>query len=552
MLNFSKLKLSSRLFLMLIAVLAGLTFIASVSLYQLKASMLEERKEKIKNVTEIAVSVVTHHYNLFKAGQFSESEAKEAAKNALRIARYGAGKDYFYIYDREGINLMHPIRPEFEGTNKRDLKDSRGQFVNRGILEVAQNPNGGYVEFYFVKPGQEQQGDSLKLAYAKTFEPWGFVIGTGVYLDDVEQSFRKSAWLLGSIGLLAIALVAVLSWLVSRSILRQLGGEPESAARIMRQVADGDLSPRVTNATDDSLLGALGHMVTSLPSLVSNIHDSADSVVRNAQQINAASASVVSAAERQTLSTTAMASAIEQLTASSGHISDSAREAEKDSESTMSLASDGVVHVNQTSEVIQKISTTVSEASVRIHALDERARQVSSIANVIKDIAGQTNLLALNAAIEAARAGEQGRGFAVVADEVRKLAERTSLATTEIEQIIMGIQGDTVSAVESMNSALPEVAQGVQLTGGTADSLRTIENSTRRILSRIGEVAHATHEQSEASVAISQQVQQIATMVEETTGIIRSSSEASSQLKTIAENLKRQVEKFRLQESVSF
>jgi methyl-accepting chemotaxis protein len=103
-----------------------------------------------------------------------------------------------------------------------------------------------------------------------------------------------------------------------------------------------------------------------------------------------------------------------------------------------------------------------------------------------------------------------------------------------------------------MNSALPEVAQGVQLTGGTADSLRTIENSTRRILSRIGEVAHATHEQSEASVAISQQVQQIATMVEETTGIIRSSSEASSQLKTIAENIKRQVEKFRLQESMSF
>ena len=236
----------------------------------------------------------------------------------------------------------------------------------------------------------------------------------------------------------------------------------------------------------------------------------------------------------------------EQLTVSSGQISQSAHDAESDSKSSMQLASAGVAHVAQTATTINRIANTVTQASERIHALNERARQVSTIANVIKDIAGQTNLLALIAAIEAARAGEQGRGFAMAADEVRKLAERTSQATTEIEQIIDGIQGDTVGAVEAMNSALPEVQQGVNLTNGTAESLRTIEEGTSRILSRVVEVAHATQEQSAASVAISKKVEQIAAMVEETTLTVRGTTAAAAELESIAGNQKSQIGKFRL------
>jgi methyl-accepting chemotaxis protein len=172
---------------------------------------------------------------------------------------------------------------------------------------------------------------------------------------------------------------------------------------------------------------------------------------------------------------------------------------------------------------------------------------VSSIANVIKEIAGQTNLLALNAAIEAARAGEQGRGFAVVADEVRKLAERTSSATTEIEQMITGIQGDTGNAVSAMNAALPEVDQGIALASLASDALGAIERGAREALARVHEIADATHEQSAASTSIAQRVEEISHMVDNTTANIRGAAEAAVNLERIAGGLKEQIARFRVE-----
>jgi len=189
--------------------------------------------------------------------------------------------------------------------------------------------------------------------------------------------------------------------------------------------------------------------------------------------------------------------------------------------------------------------STVSKDAPAGQLTVARAKQVSTIASVIKDIAGQTNLLALNAAIEAARAGEQGRGFAVVADEVRKLAERTSSATLEIEQMISGIQDDTVGAVEAMNAALPEVQEGVQLASSASESLLAIENGARRTLERVGEVADATKEQSSASTSIAQRVEQIANAVEETTATIRGTAESAHELENIASNLKQLISRFR-------
>jgi methyl-accepting chemotaxis protein len=294
------------------------------------------------------------------------------------------------------------------------------------------------------------------------------------------------------------------------------------------------------------MLHALGAMVTSLRSLVREINGGANLLVQSTEQISHASSEVATAAGKQSDATAAMAAAIEELTVSSSHISDSAQETAKDSEQAMALSGEGNQRVDQATAAIQKIAVTVSDASTRIKALEERANQVSSIANVIKEIAAQTNLLALNAAIEAARAGEQGRGFAVVADEVRKLAERTSLATTEIEQMILGIQQDTGGAVDAMNAALPEVEQGVQLAGLASESLHAIDEGARRTLERIGEVAEATREQSASGTAIAQRVEEIAQMVEETSATIRGTADTAAQLEKIAFGLKEQIARFRL------
>ena len=539
---FSELRVSTRMQLLVGLALLGLLVLCFSALLQLKGSMLEDRKQKTKNLVEIGLGILTHHQKLAASGQLSEEDAKKAARESLRSLRYERD-DYYFIVDTQHKYVLFPTKPEFEGQDKNDLKDSNGKFLIREL--VAAGVRGGdFVDYWFPRAGQ--QVAEPKLSYAALFAPWNWVIGTGIYVDDVDKAYSKNAMLLGGISLALLIMLSLVGWQISASILRQLGGEPALAVSVMRQVASGDLTASLGSPPAGSLLGALGSMVESLQQLIREIDNDANRLVGNAKQIADASDDVARSAEQQSDATSAMAAAIEELTVSSNHISDSARETSRDTTQAVQLSSQGTERVARASQAIEQISHTVSDASSRIHALEERAQQVSSIANVIKDIAGQTNLLALNAAIEAARAGEQGRGFAVVADEVRKLAERTSLATTEIEQTIIGIQNDTVGAVEAMNTALPEVEAGVQLADSATESLRAIEAGARRTLDRVADVADATHEQSAASTSIAQRVEQIANMVEATTETIRGTAATAHQLENIAISLKVLIGKFKV------
>ncbi len=540
--NLGSLRVSTRMHLLVGLMLIGLLVLCVTALLQLKNGMLEDRKQKTRNLVEVGMGILAHHHKLAQDGKLPDDEARKAARESLRNLRY-EGSDYYFVVDTQHNYVLFPSKPEFEGTNKADLKDANGKFLIQELVAAAQK-GGGFVDYWFPRAGQQQA--EPKLSYAATFAPWGWVIGTGVYIDDIDAAFRRSAMTLGGISLVLLMVLSLIGWLVSSSILRQLGGEPSLAAKVMQQVASGDLTASVGSPTPGSLLHALGAMIASLRELIREINSGANLVVQNAEQISHAAGEVAVAAEHQADATSSMAAAIEQLTVSSSHISESARETEGDSREAMRLAGEGSGRVEQATVAIQKIASTVSDASARIHALEQRAYQVSSIANVIKDIAGQTNLLALNAAIEAARAGEQGRGFAVVADEVRKLAERTSSATTEIEQMIVGIQGDTVGAVGAMTEVLPEVEQGVLLAGSASESLRSIESGASRTLVRVREVAEATRAQSETSTSIAQRVETIAQMVEETTATIRGTAETANQLEQIALGLKAQISRFKV------
>ena len=539
---FKHLKVATRIRLLAALMLLGMLAIGLVSLFQLKENMLEDRKDKTHNLVEVGLGILAHHHRLVQDGKLSEPEAQQAARESLREIRY-AENDYYFIFDTNHVYVLYPSKPEFEGQNKKDLQDSDGKFLIQELVATARQ-GGGFVGYRFPRAGQPQA--EPKLSYSALFAPWNWVIGTGIYVDDIDRQYRAVAILLGGLSGVLLLGLGLLGWLIGNSVLAQLGGEPTAAQAAMRQVAQGDLAVSVGDPPPDSLLDSLGTMIAALRALVIEIDSEADALVSDAAEIKRASNAVAGAASQQSDATSSMAAAIEQLTVSSSHISENARETESNSSNAMALASQGRERADQASQAIQTIATTMTDASERIRALEDRANQISSIAGVIKGIAGQTNLLALNAAIEAARAGEQGRGFAVVADEVRKLAERTATATLEIEQMIVGIQRDTVGAVEAMNKALPELEVGVTLANSASESLRTIEDGAGYTLKRIHEVADTTREQAAASNAIAQHVDQIARMVEDTTVTIRGTADTANRLEAMALNLKRQIARFRV------
>ncbi len=541
-----RLKLSTKIAVLVAASLLGLLLEAAYSANSIRSEMLETRKLQIRSVTEAVFNTLSDLDEQAKAGKISEEQARKAGVDALRTARYGGddGKtEYFYAYTMKGVNVYH-IRPEIMGQDVLEkIKDANGRYTIKDIIAALQGKRGAFVDTTFPRPGS--QVGVPKLQYVMKFEPWGWMIGTGVYVDDIDKIYRERLWSELGFACLIVVLEAVIAFYIARGVLRQVGGEPEVANGVMARVAAGDLQGEMPKAHPGSMLDSMNRMVSSLRHMMSEINGLASQLAQGAEQISTTSREVATASHKQSEATSSMAAAVEEMTVSINHISDNAKDTQQYSSSSLELSKSGVARIESATHEIRDIADSVSAAAERIRKLEARTNQVSTIANVIKEIAGQTNLLALNAAIEAARAGEQGRGFAVVADEVRKLAERTSSATVEIEQMIAGIQVDTVEVVHAMDATLPEVDEGIAAAEEAATALRRIEEGALTTLQHIREVAESTREQSQASDSIAQRVEEIATMVEQTSAAMHSSAETAVRLERIAGELNTLVARFR-------
>ena len=362
---------------------------------------------------------------------------------------------------------------------------------------------------------------------------------TSAAVEQAKQAkTRMQYWVTGLV-LFSIAFLVVALLTVYRRIIAALGGEPAVASEVVKQVAAGDLSVEIPVANTDStsLLAAMKVMQSNLQKLIGEIQTNADMVASAAKKMTIAAEDVAWSSNQQSASSLEIAAAMEQSTVSINLMSDSANQAQTISGDSESLMNETSGVVSEAVNRIAKIATVVEQASQTVRTLGQESENVSKIVLVIKEVADQTNLLALNAAIEAARAGEQGRGFAVVADEVRKLAERTTQSTQEITTMISSMQSSARDAVTCIEDAVANVNEGVILTKRVGESVSRLGASSHEVKEVIIDVSSALREQNAASNEIARNVEQIAQTIERNSGAVGEVAKAATELQQLANSL---------------
>jgi len=370
--------------------------------------------------------------------------------------------------------------------------------------------------------------------------------------EQVETSYQESLAVYGRAKLVQIGAgaLAMILGLVSLSLLtRNLTTRIKRVADTMSRVADGDLTVQLTIYANDEIgnLGkSINRMLDSTRRMIGSISNTANDLAVSAQLLSDGNEQIATSSEQVASQSSTVATASEEMSATSMEIAQNCSQAAESSRQGLELAVQGVAVVQQSVAGMNRIAEKVRQTAQTVETLGSRSDQIGEIVGTIEDIADQTNLLALNAAIEAARAGEQGRGFAVVADEVRALAERTTRATKEIGQMIRVIQNETKGAVAAMQEGVDEVERGTCDAAQSGEALVSIRNQINAVAQQINQIATAAEEQMATTSEITSNIQQITEVVQMSAGCSHDSSEAARNLLGHADELHRLVKQFTL------
>ncbi len=543
----------------------------------------------LKGETQVAYSILDEYYKKQQAGEMTEAQAKKDATDRIRDLRYDNGKGYFWIDTVSGDNVVLLGR-DTEGKNRINAQDPNGVYFIKEINKHAQEEGGGYTDFAFPKPGE--QTALPKRGYSMLFKPYQWVIGTGVWIDEIdtlvnartdELNAQLRSSILTAVAVMLIMLIIFIAFALylGNSIARPI----QKVTERMKIMGKGDFCLEGEAAIDVNDLASrpdeLGTMAHAMQDMNSQVRKLMQNVSQTAEYLAAASEELTSTADQAAEVSQSIANSVvdvagscseqftdvemankhtQELNENMTKFHEHLESTDKNVKETSRVAEEGGKDVDTAVRGMQSIETNVSHIADLIEELGNNSKEIGTIIATISEIAVQTNLLALNAAIEAARAGEHGRGFAVVADEVRKLAEQSQQAAGEISERISKIQSSTDEAVSAMHSGLQEVIEGTKTVQSAGTSFQGIVGMVEKVASNsssmqeavaklngsIQEINSAIAQIDEKSRAVSEDAQSVSAATEEETASMHEIASASRKLAEQAQELQNAIAVFKI------
>ena len=525
---------------------------ANQEVEETRQRLLNDAKSTLKSYVEVAMTAIKP---LYDAAQPGDEAARAQVIKLLSNITYGTD-GYFFGYDSQTVRLFKGNSPEGVGKNFQDNRDPNGVYTNRELVRVAKDGS-HYAQYSSSLPGNEHVLVP-KLGYTEYLPKWDMVIGTVVNLDGIEAQVaeveasvkeRMQGMILSIVAITFVVLlvIAVIGMLVANTILRPLHLMKANLDDIA--AGEGDLTHRLAITSQDELgdlARSFNRFVDKIHAMVRQITDMTFQLTTLVGQVSDQAHRSEQAMERQRHETDQVATAINEMSSAAQEV---ARSAQGASVAAQKTDEEGQVAKRVVDGSIQQIHALVSDIRSSGSSLDSLQQDVTSIVSVlgvIRSIADQTNLLALNAAIEAARAGEAGRGFAVVADEVRALASRTQQSTQEIQGMIDRLQQGTDEAVQAMRRSSEAGVGTSEQANQAGESLDAMAQLIGTINSMNAQIASAAEEQTAVAEEINRSVHQIAVAVDNVADETQQSAQTTRSLAQLGQRLGDLVGQFRI------